>query len=59
MNMKKLAILVSAVVLSSSVSVSAMAKDTMALVVSTLNNPFFVTLKDGAETKAKALGYDL
>jgi ribose transport system substrate-binding protein len=59
MNMKKLAILVSAVVLSSSVSVSAMAKDTMALVVSTLNNPFFVTLKDGAEQKAKALGYDL
>lgn len=59
MNMKKLAILVSAVVLSSSVSVSAMAKDTMALVVSTLNNPFFVTLKDGAEHKAKALGYDL
>jgi len=59
MSMKKLAILVSAVVLSSSVSVSAMAKDTMALVVSTLNNPFFVTLKDGAEAKAKALGYDL
>ncbi len=59
MNMKKLATLVSAVVLSSSVSVSAMAKDTMALVVSTLNNPFFVTLKDGAETKAKELGYDL
>lgn len=59
MNMKKLATLVSAVVLSSSVSVSAMAKDTMALVVSTLNNPFFVTLKDGAKTKAKELGYDL
>ena len=59
MNMKKLATLVSAVVLSSTVSASAMAKDTMALVVSTLNNPFFVTLKDGAETKAKALGYDL
>ena len=50
MNMKKLATLVSAVVLSSTVSASAMAKDTMALVVSTLNNPFFVTLKDGAET---------
>lgn len=59
MNMKKLATLVSAVVLSSTVSASAMEKDTMALVVSTLNNPFFVTLKDGAETKAKALGYDL
>lgn len=29
------------------------------LVVSTLNNPFFVTLKEGAEAKAKELGYDL
>jgi ribose transport system substrate-binding protein len=31
----------------------------IALVVSTLNNPFFVTLTDGAKTKAKELGYDL
>lgn len=29
------------------------------LVVSTLNNPFFVTLKEGAEAKAKELGYEL
>ena len=29
------------------------------LVVSTLNNPFFVTLKEGAEKKAKELGYEL
>lgn len=29
------------------------------LVISTLNNPFFVTLKEGAEAKAKALGYEL
>lgn len=29
------------------------------LIVSTLNNPFFVTLKDGAEKKAKELGYEL
>lgn len=29
------------------------------MVVSTLNNPFFVTLKDGAEAKAKELGYEL
>ncbi|WFD11486.1 ribose ABC transporter substrate-binding protein RbsB [Tepidibacter hydrothermalis] len=29
------------------------------LVLSTLNNPFFVTLKDGAEAKAKELGYEL
>lgn len=29
------------------------------LVVSTLNNPFFVSLKDGAEKKANELGYKL
>lgn len=29
------------------------------LVVSTLNNPFFVTLKDGAEAKAKEMGIEL
>lgn len=38
---------------------SAMAKDRLALVISTLNNPFFVTLKEGAEKKAEALGYEL
>ncbi|WP_418146131.1 ribose ABC transporter substrate-binding protein RbsB [Actinobacillus pleuropneumoniae] len=37
----------------------AMAQDTLALAVSTLDNPFFVTLKEGAEKKAKALGYKL
>jgi len=29
------------------------------LVISTLNNPFFVTLKDGAAAKANELGYEL
>lgn len=29
------------------------------LVISTLNNPFFVTLKEGAEAKAQELGYEL
>ncbi|WP_042273483.1 ribose ABC transporter substrate-binding protein RbsB [[Clostridium] dakarense] len=29
------------------------------LIVSTLNNPFFVKLKEGAEAKAKELGYEL
>lgn len=29
------------------------------LVLSTLNNPFFVTLKEGAQAKAKELGYEL
>jgi ribose transport system substrate-binding protein len=32
------------------------AQKTVGLVISTLNNPFFVTLKDGAEAKAKELG---
>ncbi|NCH73131.1 ribose ABC transporter substrate-binding protein RbsB [Cronobacter dublinensis] len=59
MNMKKLATLVSAVALSATVSANAMAKDTIALVVSTLNNPFFVSLKDGAQKEAEKLGYDL
>ncbi|MDE1315874.1 ribose ABC transporter substrate-binding protein RbsB [Vibrio aestuarianus] len=57
--MKKLATLISAALLSTTVSVSAQAQDTMAIVLSTLNNPFFVTMKDGAEAKAKELGYEL
>ncbi len=61
MNMKKLATLVSRVevALSATVSANAMAKDTIALVVSTLNNPFFVSLKDGAQKEADKLGYNL
>ena len=35
-----------------------MAKDTIALVVSTLNNPFFVSMKDGAQQEANKLGYN-
>ena len=57
--MKKLTTLLSAALLVSSVSMAAQAKDTIAIVVSTLNNPFFVTMKEGAEAKAKQLGYDL
>ncbi|USD62406.1 ribose ABC transporter substrate-binding protein RbsB [Vibrio sp. SCSIO 43140] len=57
--MKKLATLISAAVLSASMSTAASAQDTMAIVVSTLNNPFFVTMKEGAEAKAKDLGYNL
>lgn len=38
---------------------AALAQEKIALVVSTLNNPFFVTLKDGAVDKAKELGYEL
>lgn len=29
------------------------------MVISTLNNPFFVTMKEGAEKKAKELGYEV
>lgn len=57
--MKKLATLISSALLSTTVSVSAQAQDTMAIVLSTLNNPFFVTMKDGAEAKAEELGYKL
>lgn len=49
MNIKKLATLVSAVALSATLSANALAKESIALVVSTLNNPFFVSLKDGAQ----------
>lgn len=55
--MKKLTSL--ALALGLTFSVSAMAKDTIALAISTLDNPFFVTLKEGAEKKAKELGYEL
>ncbi|AWI07423.1 ribose ABC transporter substrate-binding protein RbsB [Clostridium drakei] len=34
-------------------------KKKIGMVISTLNNPFFVTMKDGATKKAKELGYDL
>lgn len=50
--------LAAAVVLSASVA-GAQAADKIGLVVSTLNNPFFVTLKEGAEAQAKQSGYDL
>lgn len=35
------------------------AQKTVGLVLSTLDNPFFVTLKDGAQEKADELGYSL
>lgn len=57
--MKKFTTLISAAVISASFSATAMAKDTLALVVSTLNNPFFVSMKEGAENKANQLGYKL
>lgn len=57
MKMNKLTAL--AVLLGATLSANALAKDTIALVVSTLNNPFFVSLKDGAQKEADKLGYNL
>lgn len=57
--MKKFTLLASALVLGSLASNVALAKDTIALAVSTLDNPFFVTLKEGAEKEASKLGYNL
>lgn len=55
--MKKLTTL--AMALGLAISGSALAQDTLALAVSTLDNPFFVTLKEEAEKKAQELGYKL
>ncbi|NRD75552.1 ribose ABC transporter substrate-binding protein RbsB [Shewanella sp. VB17] len=57
--MNKLLTCTAALVLTLGVTASAMAKDTLALVVSTLNNPFFVSMKEGAEKKSAELGYKL
>jgi len=57
--MKKLTTLISAAVISATFSASAIAQETIAMVVSTLNNPFFVSMKEGAEKKADQLGYKL
>jgi len=54
----RLPIIAAIAFLAASTSV-AQAADKMALVVSTLNNPFFVDLSNGAKAKAKELGYDL
>ena len=40
-------------------STSSSGGDKVALLVSTLNNPFFVDLRDGAQAAAKDLGVDL
>lgn len=54
--MRKLLGLATAAVIGFSATAQA---ETIALVVSTLNNPFFVTLKEGAEAKAAELGHEL
>lgn len=55
--MKKLTTFAS--ILTLAFSTHALATETIALEISTLNNPFFVTLKEGAEKKAQELGYNL
>ncbi|UCD51053.1 MAG: D-ribose ABC transporter substrate-binding protein [Phycisphaerales bacterium] len=62
---KRLSILLGAVALVT-LSVSGCSKEPsseasqkVAVVVSTLNNPWFVVLKDAAQAKAEALGYDV
>ncbi len=57
--MKKLLGLAVAISLLIGSTAQVFAADTLALVVSTLNNPFFVALKEGAEAKAGELGYNL
>ncbi|MCP4342077.1 MAG: ribose ABC transporter substrate-binding protein RbsB [Desulfobulbaceae bacterium] len=57
--MKKVIQLLAATAVFAATTMTAQAQDTLALVVSTLNNPFFVTLKEGAEAKAEELGYKL
>ncbi|NHB96321.1 ribose ABC transporter substrate-binding protein RbsB [Photorhabdus stackebrandtii] len=59
MRMKKLVTTLSAVALGATISVNVLAKDTIALVISTLNNPFFVTMKESAQKQADKLGYNL
>ncbi|MGE5583116.1 MAG: ribose ABC transporter substrate-binding protein RbsB [Bacillota bacterium] len=61
MNRQKIIVLLLAacLVLSLFAGISFAKDKTVGLVISTLNNPFFVTLKEGAEKKAKELGYQL
>lgn len=61
--MKKFLSIIITIILSSSLLVGCTQKDSGAkkigLIVSTLNNPFFVDLKTGVENKAKELGYEV
>ncbi|QDJ13390.1 D-ribose ABC transporter substrate-binding protein RbsB [Mergibacter septicus] len=57
--MKKLSHLATSLLLTLNIASVAQAKETIALAISTLDNPFFVTLKEGAEKEATRLGYQL
>ncbi|MCT7655473.1 hypothetical protein MBH78_14025 [Oceanimonas sp. NS1] len=54
--MKKLTTMLAAALVSATMTAGAYAQDTLALVISTLNNPFFVTMKEGAEQKGRRAG---
>lgn len=62
--LKKLATIMMSLILCSSLLVGCSQKSSndtkkIGLIVSTLNNPFFVDLKSGIESEAKKLGYDV
>lgn len=57
--MNKFKMLASVAVLTLGLSNIVSAQDTIALTISTLDNPFFVSLRDGAQEKADELGYKL
>ena len=61
--MKKFLSIIMTLMLSSSLLVGCSAKDDgvqkIGLILSTLDNPFFVDLKTGIEKKANELGYDV
>jgi ribose transport system substrate-binding protein len=57
--MKKITTTLCAALFAAGFSMPVLAQETLAIVLSTLNNPFFVTMKEGAEKKAKELGYKL
>lgn len=57
--MKKLLTLASTMMLGLMMTTTAIAQETIALAISTLDNPFFVSLRDGAQKAAKELGYKL
>ena len=61
--MKKFLSIIMTTILASSLLVGCTPKDDgiqkIGLIVSTLNNPFFVDLKTGIENRAKELGYEV
>ncbi|GHE02978.1 D-ribose transporter subunit RbsB [Defluviimonas sp. 20V17] len=57
--MRKLLAFAATAALLAGAGTTAQAAEKLALVISTLNNPFFVSLKDGAQAQAKKMGFDL